>query len=128
MPETGSFARKLLVSECIGLSPAIIVHLVFAGGALALGPVALLARKGSRRHRSFGYAWVTLTLGAALSSVFIRDFRLPNLWGYTPIRLPTALTFFGVVSALIYVARKQVGAHRRTMDSGSRSRLLSWPE
>ena len=31
------------------LSPAIVLHLIFAAAALTLGPVALLARKGSRR-------------------------------------------------------------------------------
>ena len=37
------------------LSPAIVVHMVFALGALVLGPFALFARKGSRLHRAAGY-------------------------------------------------------------------------
>ena len=99
------------------LSPAILVHLFLAGAALLLGPWALWARKGSRLHRALGYAWVTLMLGAALSSVFIRDFRLPNLLGYTPIHLLTLLTFAGVSAGLYFIARRNIPAHRRWMRS-----------
>lgn len=97
------------------LPPAIAVHLFLALGALLLGPVALGARKGSRLHRASGYMWVTLMLGAALSSVFIRDFRMPNLLGYTPIHLLTVLTFAGVAGGLYFVARHDIRRHRRVM-------------
>jgi uncharacterized membrane protein len=97
------------------LSPAVLIHLFLAIGALVLGPLALRARKGSRLHRATGYAWVTLMLGAALSSVFIRDFRLPNLAGYTPIHILTLVTFVGVISAVVAIARRNVQAHRQAM-------------
>ena len=97
------------------LSPAIVVHLVLAAGALVLGPVALRLRKGSRGHRAIGYAWVTLMVGAALSSVFIRDFRLPNLFGYTPIHILTVMTLAGVGAALYAIARRNVESHRKGM-------------
>ena len=45
-------------------TPLIAVHMTAALGAVALGPVALWARKGATQrpklHRAFGYAWVTL--------------------------------------------------------------------
>lgn len=97
------------------LSPAILVHLFLAGGALALGPIALWLRKGSRGHRALGYAWVTLVIGAAISSVFIRDFRLPNVFGYTPIHLLTIATFIGIALGLLHIARRNVTRHRRAM-------------
>ena len=99
----------------VSLSPAIVVHLFLAGGALVLGPLALSARKGTPLHRAAGYAWVALMLGAALSSVFIRDFRLPNLAGYTPIHALTAATFLGVGRGLYYILQRRIGAHRKTM-------------
>jgi uncharacterized membrane protein len=98
-----------------GLSPVVVVHLFLAVGALVLGPLALSARKGSRWHRASGYAWVTLMLGAALSAVFIRDFRLPNLAGFTPIHLLVLVTFAGVGRGLYHIVHRQVGAHRKTM-------------
>ncbi|HEX6705948.1 MAG TPA: DUF2306 domain-containing protein [Albitalea sp.] len=97
------------------LSPAIVIHLCFAISALALGPLALNARKGSRWHRMSGYFWVAMMVGAAVSSLFIRDFRLPNLAGYTPIHILSVATLVGVVGALVYVARRNIAAHRKTM-------------
>jgi len=97
------------------LSPAIIVHLWLALGALVLGPVALMARKGSRAHRASGYMWVTLMLGAAISSAFIRDFRLPNIMGYTPIHIFTVGSIVGITAALVFIARRNIGAHKKIM-------------
>ncbi len=95
--------------------PAVIVHLAVATGALVVGPVALWMRKGSRGHRALGYGWVTLMAAAALSSLFIRDFRLPNLAGYTPIHLLTITTFLGLGFGIWQVARGNVARHRRVM-------------
>jgi len=97
------------------LSPVIVVHLVFALAALVLGPFALFARKGSRLHRAAGYMWVTFMFGAALSSVFIRDFHLPNIAGYTPIHLVTLLTFAGLAGGLWFITRRKFAVHRRIM-------------
>lgn len=101
--------------DLAALSPAILLHLFLALGALVLGPIALWLRKGSRGHRALGYAWVTLMAGAALSSVFIRDFRLPNLAGYTPIHLLTLVTFVGITMGIVHIANRRVVAHRRWM-------------
>jgi uncharacterized membrane protein len=102
-------------AQLADLAPAVLVHLFLAGGALAVGPVALALRKGSRGHRGIGYAWVTLMAGAALSSVFIRDFRLPNVFGYTPIHLLTVATFVGIGLGLRHIANRNLTRHRRTM-------------
>ena len=86
------------------MSPVIAVHLTAVLAALVLGPIALWARRGHgqpgrsvtsrpRLHRAAGYAWVSMMLLAALSALFIRDFTLPNIAGYTPLHLlvPTTL-------------------------------------
>lgn len=97
------------------LPPAVVIHLCCALGALALGPLALWLRKGTRAHRGAGYAWVTLMAGAALSSVFIRDERYPNIAGYTAIHLLTVGTFVGLGLGLWHIARGNVQRHRRVM-------------
>jgi uncharacterized membrane protein len=97
------------------LSPAIVVHLVLAVAAVLLGPLALLARKGSRPHRAFGYAWVTLMLGAAVSSVFIRSFNLPNLLGYTPIHILSVFSVAMIGLALYWVSRRNLRGHQLAM-------------
>lgn len=103
-----------LLSSLQTLSPAVAIHIAFALGALVLGPVALTVRKGTL-HRMVGYAWVTLMVGAALSSLFLRDFRLPNIAGYTPIHILTVVVLAGVGMALLHIARGRINAHRRAM-------------
>jgi uncharacterized membrane protein len=97
------------------LPPAAIVHLFFAVAALVLGPIALWLRKGSRLHRGTGYAWVTVMAGAALSSAFIRDFKLPNVWGYTPIHVLTVATFVGIGLGIWHISQHRVMRHRQAM-------------
>ncbi len=92
-----------------------------AVGALLLGPVALWARKGARQrprlHRAFGYAWVTLMLAAALSAIFIRDYKLPSIAGYTPIHLLVPITLITLFGAFRFLARGDIAGHRKAMQS-----------
>ncbi|MEW6464696.1 MAG: DUF2306 domain-containing protein [Pseudomonadota bacterium] len=99
--------------------PVIAIHLSAALGALVTGPVALWARRQGaarpRLHRAFGYAWVTLMLITAVSALFIRDFQLPNIAGYTPIHLLIPLTLGGLFMAFRYLLRKNITGHRMAM-------------
>lgn len=107
------------------MTPVIAVHLTASLAALAIGPVALWARRGHaariattqrpRLHRAAGYAWVTLMLLSALSALFIRDFRLPNLWGYTPIHLFVPYTLGGLFLAFHRLFQRDPLGHRRYM-------------
>lgn len=105
--------------------PAVIVHLVVAVGALIVGPVALWLRKGSRYHRAVGYGWITLMVAAALSSAFIRDFTLPNVFGYTAIHLLTIATFLGVGLGIWHITRRNVVRHKRVMQLTYGAALLA---
>jgi uncharacterized membrane protein len=101
------------------MSPLIAIHITAALGALLLGPFALWARRSgrprARLHRAFGYAWVTLMIGAALSAVFIRDFALPNISGYTPVHVLVPVTLGTLFLSFRHLARGNVAAHRRLM-------------
>jgi uncharacterized membrane protein len=103
------------------MSPLIAVHMTAALLAVATGPVALWARRTGnphpRLHRAFGYAWVTLMLVTAGSAVFIRDFSLPNIGGYTPIHLLVPLVPGGLLAAFWLLARGNVRGHRIAMKS-----------
>ena len=87
--------------------------------AIATGPLALWARRGARPrqmlHRAFGYAWVTLMLLTALTALFLRDFSLPNLAGYTPIHLLVPVVPLVLAAAFRALARRDIAAHRRIM-------------
>jgi uncharacterized membrane protein len=101
------------------LTPLIAVHLSAALSAVALGPVALWARKGRhphpRLHRAFGYAWVTMMVVAATSAIFIRDHGLPNIAGYTPIHLLVPVTLVTLFLAFRHLARGDIRRHRANM-------------
>lgn len=107
------------------LTPVIAVHLSAALAAIALGPVALWARRGHasrvantqrpRLHRAAGYAWVTLMLVAAISALFIRDHSLPNIAGYTPIHLLVPFTLGGLCVAFRCLLRGNITGHRKAM-------------
>jgi uncharacterized membrane protein len=101
------------------MTPVIAVHMTAALLAVATGPVALWARRGRaqhpRLHRAFGYAWVTLMLVTAVSALFIRDFTLPNIAGYTPIHLLVPVVFVSLFGAFWMLARRNVAGHRKVM-------------
>ena len=104
-----SFARLL------ERHPVVFFHLVTAAAALVLGLAIVLRRKGTPTHRGLGWAWVLLMASTAIASAFIRDYRLPNLYGYTPIHLFTVLTAVNLPLGIWFIRRGNVEGHRRTM-------------
>ncbi len=101
------------------LTPVIAIHMSAAILATAIGPIALWARIGRQKHpklhRAFGYAWVTLMIVTAVSAIFIRDFRLPNLAGFTPIHLLIPLTIGLITLAFKRLFQGNIQAHRQYM-------------
>ena len=100
-------------------TPLITLHRSAALAGTAVGAVALWARGTGgarpRLHRAAGYAWVLLMLVTAISALFIRDYQLPNLAGYTPIHLLVPLLFAGLLVAFGRLARRDIAGHRRAM-------------
>lgn len=101
------------------LTPVIAIHLAAALSAVVLGPFALWARLGRivrpRWHRALGYAWTTCIVAAAVSAMFIRDERLPNVAGFTPIHLLVPVTLLALYRAFAALARADIVTHRRSM-------------
>ena len=101
------------------LTPLIAVHMSAALVAVGTGPIVLWARKGKTQrpklHRAFGYAWVSMMLVTAISAIFIRDYRLPNLAGFTPIHLFVPVTFFFLFRAFQALACGNIQGHRKAM-------------
>jgi uncharacterized membrane protein len=101
------------------MSPIIAVHMTAAIAAVVTGPVALWARRAGsphpRLHRAFGYVWVTLMIATAVSAVFIRDHRLPNIDGFTPIHLLVPITLASLFFAFWKLGHRDFAGHRRVM-------------
>lgn len=97
------------------LPPVVVLHLVAASAAIALGPFALWSRKGSPLHRAAGKFWVLLMVVTAFSALFIHATNLPNLFGFTPIHLLVLSTAWGIGRGLLAVRRGDIAGHRRSM-------------
>lgn len=101
------------------LTPTIAIHLTAALGALVLGPWVLWARLGRlqrpRLHRTLGMTWVALMLVTALSAIFIRDFGLPNIAGYTPIHILVPVSLITLFVAFSQLYRGNIRSHRIAM-------------
>ncbi len=101
------------------LNPAIAIHAAAALGALALGPVALWARRGRaqhpRLHRAAGYSWVTLMAAAAVSSLFIHSEMEPRIAGLGPIHLLVPVTLGMLAWSFACLLRGNVAGHQKTM-------------
>ena len=95
--------------------PLVAFHLTTAVAALALGLVILARRKGTAGHRALGWTWVLLMGSTALSTAFIRDERLPNLAGFTPIHAFTIGVAVLLPLAVWQARQGRIAAHRRTM-------------
>lgn len=95
--------------------PLIFFHLVTAFGALLIGIVLMSRRKGTRDHRLLGWAWVVLMAATAIASAFIRDYRMPNLFGFTPIHGFVLLVAWHLPRGIWFIRRGNVAAHQATM-------------
>jgi len=77
------------------------------------------ARLGQKKrpwiHRAIGYGWVSMMIVSAVSAIFIRDYGLPNVWGYTPIHLLIPFTAFWLVYGFRALAMKEIEKHRKAM-------------
>jgi uncharacterized membrane protein len=95
--------------------PLVFFHLVTAFGALVLGIVIMTRRKGNGSHKLLGWLWVILMGSTAVASGFIRDYHLPNLWGFTPIHGFTLLVAVGLPRGIWYIRRGNVMGHKKQM-------------
>lgn len=95
--------------------PLIFLHLVTALAALVLGVFLLARRKGTRSHRQLGWIWTALMASTALATLFIRDYKLPNVLGYTPIHLFTLTVALMLPLGIWYVKHGRIDGHRKTM-------------
>jgi len=87
------------------------LHIGTIALALVLTPVLLLGRRGARRHRVLGYAWVTSMCTTALLSFGIRDI---THGGLSAIHILSAVTLTQAPMLAWHARRHRVEAHRYT--------------
>ena len=103
------------IAHLIDTHPLVALHLSAALIALVIGSIVMARRKGTVNHKALGWVWVVLMATTALSSAFIRDYRLPNIGGYTPIHFFTLYVAIVLPFGIIKIRRGDVKGHRNIM-------------
>ena len=119
-PFSGGIGRALMnvrphapdMTLWASVSPVIRIHLFTALGALGLGAVLMVVRKGRTFHRMAGWTWVSLVAVVAGSSIFITEL---NHGKWSLIHLITGWTLLILPIGVIAARRHMVVAHRKTM-------------
>ena len=94
------------------VSPVIVVHLVFAVIAFAVGLIQLLGPKGTMAHRILGWTWVVMMATVAVSSFFLHAL---NPKGFSVIHL-LSIFVLCMLPLGVYAAKKHdVNRHGRVM-------------
>jgi len=95
-------------------APAVIqFHAAFAFAAIGVGAAQFAATKGTVSHRTAGWAWATLMMLVAGTSLFIHTIRM---WGpWSPIHLLSLFTLAVVPIAVWRARRHDVRSHSRAM-------------
>ncbi|WP_084399496.1 DUF2306 domain-containing protein [Henriciella aquimarina] len=91
---------------------AIQIHVAAALTTLAIGIYLMVAPKGFRLHRTFGWAWVVSMAVTAGSSFFISTLFQTSLG---PIHALSAWTMLGLPMGIAAIKRRDVARHRKDM-------------
>jgi uncharacterized membrane protein len=90
-------------------SAAVAAHLTTVLFALPLGVSQILLPKGTFRHRTVGYIWITLMVGTALISFAIHGI---NPGGLSPIHIFSVLTLISAPLIVFFARTGRVEQHR----------------
>ena len=91
--------------------PLLMLHVVAALFALALGPVNLVRRRRDRTHRLVGRTWVAALATTAVTSFGVQD----PLWALSGLHALSAWTLISLVLGIVAIRRGNVAAHRGNM-------------
>jgi len=94
--------------------PLIQAHAIAALGALLLGCLQMVARKGTLPHRRIGWLWVALMWVVAVSSVVIVSGN-PLIGTFGWIHILSAFTLLTLPLAAVHARRGNIRGHRRGM-------------
>jgi uncharacterized membrane protein len=88
------------------------LHIACAVGAIVLGALQFLGKKGSDFHKKVGWSWVAIMVVVATTSLFMRDL---NDGGLSITHAFTALTVFALPAAIYAIRKGAVLQHRALM-------------
>ena len=100
----------MTLEPILSASTAVQIHLLAAVMTLALTPVMLMRRKGTRGHVLWGRFWVIFMALTAASSFWIMEIRLIGPW--SPIHILSMITLLSLFNAVRAARRRKISAHK----------------
>jgi uncharacterized membrane protein len=103
----------MTLSPILNASPLVQLHLTAALAALALTPVMAVMRKGTARHKTFGWIWV-----GAMAITSVTALGLPSAfhgWRFSPIHALSLVTLFSLTMAIRARRAGNIAKHRGYM-------------
>ena len=114
MPSLSNFAHPHAPNLALlaHVSPIILIHMMFALVAFAIGLIQLLGPKGTLPHRILGWTWVVMMMTVAISSFFIRVIKPGS---FSLIHILSVITVCALPLGVYAARRHNVDLHRRIM-------------
>ena len=103
---------RLSLAPLLAAPTIIQIHATAAITTFLIGLALLIAPKGFRFHRTFGWAWVITMTITAVSSFFITGIFQNS---YSPIHALSAYTMIGLPFGIAAIKRHKVAEHRKMM-------------
>ena len=103
----------MTLEPLLAAGPAIQIHVVAALLAFVIGIVQLIARKGSKQHRTLGYIWVLAMLTVAVTSFWIHEIQ--QFGDYSLIHVLSVVVIVSVPMALAAARGGNVNRHKNIM-------------
>ena len=92
---------------------AIQIHLATIAVAVLATLAILIAKKGTRFHKTAGWLWATMMMTTAIVTLWISEIGGP--FGFSPIHLFSLIVAYNVPFAIWSIRRGNVRAHRNAM-------------
>lgn len=90
-------------------------HAIMALAALAIGALQFAMAKGTATHKAFGYLWIALMAGVAITGLFIHTLQV--WWILSPIHLLIPVTLISLLAGIWSARKGNITAHKATMIS-----------
>ena len=103
----------MTLQPLLAAGPAIQIHAVAALLTFGVGIVQLIARKGSKQHRTLGYIWAAAMMTVAITSFWIHEIR--QFGDYSLIHVLSVFVIVSVPMALAAARSGQVNRHKKIM-------------
>ncbi|NNE57242.1 MAG: DUF2306 domain-containing protein [Hellea sp.] len=92
--------------------PAVIIHTIVAFGALILGTIMWLRKKGTRSHKMIGRIFVMFMAVTAISALFITGLN-GKYWSWIHLFVP--LSFYAIWELFYYLRKGNIVKHQKAV-------------